>query len=263
MTLREALRKVDRQKVFDIIHARDSKNAAACDRPAWLQVTSSYTKVIEELLGKPKARKYSMSIVVKYNTDPFDKHRYVDVALLNPRYVAPPKGFKPWGGSKNLPPKHYNCNLNKHNKYFSLMGVRWSKLIDTPIVFEAKITLEKALAAFLWELTFDGWTEEKAAAHTEFVMERCKEAVKEIKEGKCVELPPKKKGKFKIVIPDCVSKQIVDIVNKEAKPIEKKCKTCYGYGLWGIGQACPMGPMDASDGLPTKPCPECGANANP
>jgi len=24
-----------------------------------------------------------------------------------------------------------------------------------------------------------------------------------------------------------------------------------------------MGPIDAKDGYPTKPCPECGANANP
>ena len=37
-----------------------------------------------------------------------------------------------------------------------------------------------------------------------------------------------------------------------------KCKTCYGYGLWAIGDPCPMGPMDAGDGMPTKKCPECG-----
>jgi len=24
-----------------------------------------------------------------------------------------------------------------------------------------------------------------------------------------------------------------------------------------------MGPMDAGDGMPTKKCPKCGANANP
>lgn len=41
-----------------------------------------------------------------------------------------------------------------------------------------------------------------------------------------------------------------------------KCKTCYGYGLWTDGTA-PMGPMDASDGMPTIPCPECKADANP
>jgi len=40
---------------------------------------------------------------------------------------------------------------------------------------------------------------------------------------------------------------------------EKKCKTCYGFGFWAIGSPSPMGPMDASDGMPTKKCPECGA----
>ena len=43
----------------------------------------------------------------------------------------------------------------------------------------------------------------------------------------------------------------------------KKCKTCWGYGFWVIGDACPMGPLDASDGFPTIKCPECGANPNP
>ena len=42
-----------------------------------------------------------------------------------------------------------------------------------------------------------------------------------------------------------------------------KCSTCFGFGLWGIGDACAMGPMDARDGCPTVPCPECKANANP
>jgi hypothetical protein len=39
----------------------------------------------------------------------------------------------------------------------------------------------------------------------------------------------------------------------------KKCKTCYGYGIWAIGEPRGVGPMDASDGVPTKKCPECGA----
>lgn len=46
--------------------------------------------------------------------------------------------------------------------------------------------------------------------------------------------------------------------------VEKKnCQTCLGYGLWAIGRSSPMGELDARDGLPTKPCPECGANKNP
>ena len=42
----------------------------------------------------------------------------------------------------------------------------------------------------------------------------------------------------------------------------KTCKTCYGYGLWALGDNSPMGRMDANDGTPTVKCPECGANAN-
>jgi hypothetical protein len=42
-----------------------------------------------------------------------------------------------------------------------------------------------------------------------------------------------------------------------------ECKTCYGYGMWSIGLDAPMGPTDAKDGMPTKMCPECGANHNP
>jgi hypothetical protein len=44
---------------------------------------------------------------------------------------------------------------------------------------------------------------------------------------------------------------------------QKNCQTCNGYGLWATGDATPMGPMDAGDGMPTIECPECKANANP
>lgn len=40
---------------------------------------------------------------------------------------------------------------------------------------------------------------------------------------------------------------------------ETRCSTCYGYGLWAIGDNTPMGRMDAIDGMPSSPCPECGA----
>jgi len=39
----------------------------------------------------------------------------------------------------------------------------------------------------------------------------------------------------------------------------KKCSKCYGYGLWAIGDSCPMGPLDYKDGCPNKKCPECGS----
>lgn len=45
--------------------------------------------------------------------------------------------------------------------------------------------------------------------------------------------------------------------------MENKCKTCKGFGMWGIGLFTSMGPSDAASGMPTLPCPECGKNANP
>jgi len=51
---------------------------------------------------------------------------------------------------------------------------------------------------------------------------------------------------------------------KKTKACSKfsKCSSCYGYGLWPDGTA-PMGPIDASDGMGTIPCPSCKADANP
>jgi hypothetical protein len=266
MTFREALMAADLDKVYALIHKRDSGNAAACDRPSLAQCQFNYSRVVKELLGKPRVKAHSMPILVQTTIDPFDKKPYIDVCLLNTRYVAPPKGAKPWGATrgKKVPEGHYNVNANKHNRCFSLMGIRWSKIIDTEIRIETKCTLEEAVSRLLWELTFDGWTEEKCVEKTAFIMDRIKEAETDIKKGNCITLPPKKKGGMKIVIPDAVSKQIMDIINKPcSKAINaKKCGTCWGNGLWPDGTA-PMGPMDASDGMPTIPCPECGANPNP
>ena len=50
---------------------------------------------------------------------------------------------------------------------------------------------------------------------------------------------------------------------KKKQKSSKKCSTCMGHGLWWDDSGAPMGPLDASDGLTTKPCPECGANTNP
>ena len=50
---------------------------------------------------------------------------------------------------------------------------------------------------------------------------------------------------------------------KRLNYIVSECDACSGFGLWAMGDPAPMGPVDASEGLPTIPCPECGANANP
>lgn len=44
---------------------------------------------------------------------------------------------------------------------------------------------------------------------------------------------------------------------------KKECEHCYGFGLWAIGGASPMGPTDAEDGYPTLKCKSCGSDANP
>jgi hypothetical protein len=148
--------------------------------------------------------------LVKKELDWYDNHTYIDVCFLNNRYVAPPKYAKPWGG-KNPPKGHYNCNLSKYNKVFAMGFTAWSKLIDTPIVNEAELSSEELAAEILWELTFYGWTEKRVNSHVEGIKTKISKAVKEIK------LPPQKKGGYKIVIPDSVAKQIIDISNDETK----------------------------------------------
>jgi len=39
-----------------------------------------------------------------------------------------------------------------------------------------------------------------------------------------------------------------------------KCKTCYGYGIWKVGDPVGIGPIDFMDGVEGKKCPECGAS---
>lgn len=265
MTLRQLLHAVDLDKVYEYINTKDCDMEPKTHVPTLDQTIAAYTPVVEELMKKPKVRRYSMDILVQETEDWFDHHKYADVCLLNRKYVAPKKGLKPWGG-KNPPAGHYNCNLSKHNRTFAIGFTPWSKIIDTPVVNKAGYDNERVFAEILWELTFYGWTEAKVEKKTTEIKGKLDQSLKEIKQGKCIELPPKKEGGFKVVIPDCVSQQIIDIANKKSdkpKVVKKKCNTCWGFGLWGIGDACPMGPMDASDGMPTKACPECGANPNP
>ena len=175
--------------------------------------------MVKELLAKPKVKAYSMLILVENRQDQVTRENYINVCLLNPRYTLPPKGAKPWNGGRGIkiPKGKYNCNLTKYNKYFAFIGIRWSQLIDTPVKNEAGCSHEKCLANILWELTFDGWTEEKAVEKSESIEQCIEEADKEIKEGKCVTLPLEKKGDWKIVIPDCVSQQLIDIANRKGK----------------------------------------------
>lgn len=219
MTLREALLTVDLDTVYRLINKKDQRNYAACDRPELSTTIAAYTKVVKELLGKPRVRRYSMDLVVKESIDWFDKKPYPDVCFLNRRYVAPKKGLKPWGCKRGQkPPRgHYDVNANKHNQYFAAGMTPWSKIIDTPVVNEAGYKMEKVVAEILWELTFYGWTEDKVDASMKVIKGKLEKAMKEIKQGKSIELPPSEKGGYKIVIPDSVSQQFIDLANKRKK----------------------------------------------
>jgi len=219
MTLRESLMAADLDKVFILINKKDSNNYAACDRPSMEQTVGSYTKVVQELLSKPRVRAYKYPWLVQESLDPFNHKKYADVCYLNPSYVEPAEGLKPWGGSKGkkVPKGYYDANNSKCSRTFGVGFTPWSKIIDTPIINEANYSLERVVAEILWEMTFYGWTEEKVKTKVFEITGKLKKAQKEIKEGKCVELPPKKKGGFTVVIPDSVSQQIIDITNKYAK----------------------------------------------
>jgi len=216
MTLRQALQTVDLNKVYKIINDKDQSYVAECDRTPIEVTVKSYSAVINELLGKPKVKAQKMPWVVREAVDFFDKKKYPDVCFLNKSYVAPKKGLKPWGGKRGekVPKGYYNANLSKHSKYFAAGMTPWSKVIDTPIVNEAGYSLEKIVAEILWEMTFYGWTEKKVENKCNEISGRINEAMKDIKEGKFVEIPPKQKSGYTVVIPDTVSKQIIDIKNK-------------------------------------------------
>jgi len=219
MTLREALQTANHSEVYRLINEKDQMYPVASDRPSLETTCRSYAGVVAELLSKPKTKAYKMSWLIQESVDPLDGQTYPDVCFLNHKYVAPKKGLKPWGGGRGtkIPKGHYNCNLNKHNRTFACGLTPWSEVIDTPIIIQANFSLEKALAELLWELTFYGWTENKVANTVKELGRRMDEAKKEIKEGKCIELPPKNEGDYKIIIPDTVSKEIIDIANKNAK----------------------------------------------
>ena len=214
-TLRQLLRDTDWTKTFKYINKKDQRWAAKCDRPRLEVTTKSYSHVAEELSEKPKAKPYKMPILVRVSKDHFDKKPYVDVCFLNPKYEAPAKGLKPWGGKP--PEGYYNCNLTKHGQYFAFGWTPWSKIIDTPVIIHQSakhLPPEAILGEILWELTFDGWTEEAAEKKGKDILQRCKEAEKEFKKGKFVEIPPKEKGDLKVVIPTSVQQQIKDIMDK-------------------------------------------------
>lgn len=217
MTLRETLMAVDLDKVYKFINKKDNEYVSKKDRPTLEQTIGAYKPVVKELLHKPRTKTYPLSWLVEECQNPGEDIKYIGVCFLNPKYVAPAKGLKPWGG-KNPPKGYYNCNLNKHNRTFGVGFEPWSKIIDTPVIITApECSLEEAVAEILWEMTFYGWSEESVISKSNQIKGKLKQAEKEIKEGKCITIPPNTKDGFTVVIPESVNNAIIDLVNKHKK----------------------------------------------
>jgi hypothetical protein len=220
MTLREAIQAANLEEVYRLINEKDQGYIAECDRPTLEKTRKAYSGVVAELLSKPATKPYDMPWVVREQTDWYDGHKYIEVGFVNPKYVAPAEGLKPWGGDGGktpVPEGCYDCNDDKHNQYFAAGFAKWSEVIDTPIVNEVGCSLDKMVAEMLWEITFYGWTEKKQAEFVTEIEERLVQAKEEIARGECMEIEPKTEGGFKIVIPDCVSTDIVNAANREAE----------------------------------------------
>jgi hypothetical protein len=219
MTLREAIKSADLEEVYRLINEKDQGYVAECDRPTLEKTRASYAAVVEELLSKPATTPYEMSWNIREEADWYDGHKYPNVGFINHNYVAPAEGLEPWGGDGKtpVPEGKYDCNDEKYNKYFAAGFVGWSQTIDTPIINEGNYPLNQMVAEMLWEITFYGWTEKKNEEFKSELEERLVQAKEEIERGECFEIPPSKEGGFKIVIPDCVSTDIVNAANKEAE----------------------------------------------
>jgi hypothetical protein len=130
-----------------------------------------YDPVVDTLLSIPEQLpEYPVEV---YWTDPqiykdnpdLNEDSYVDIRLVNPNYIEPPVGTKAWGGKgdnqHDAPEGYYNVNWDNYNKYFGMGLIEWSKLIDSSITKPDNISWEKAIATFLFELTFYGWSWEE------------------------------------------------------------------------------------------------------
>ena len=151
-TLRQIIQKADLVKVYELL---SSKSAIAIE-----VAKRNYEPVVVALLAYPKVKTYKFKWYVSEATDSFDGTTYVDVGMTNPGYVKPKKNLEPWGcdGKKRAPKGFYNCNAEKHNKFFGCGGTDRRKLIDTPVIVKVKgLSIEELTCEILWELTFYGF----------------------------------------------------------------------------------------------------------
>jgi hypothetical protein len=72
------------------------------------------------------------------------------------------------------------------------------------VINRARLKNHELLAVILWELTFNGWTEEQCHDSVQALKEKLDEARKGIKAAKGIVLPKKGEKGFNPAIPDSV-----------------------------------------------------------
>ena len=191
--LRELFVSCNLMSVYTILYHKHAASMYALQKnsPSFDEYMTAYKNVIVQMMLKPiKKSKSAMPLYVSYQKEVFEGNdeSYYSVSFLNLKYEEPPKDCKPWGGS-NHPEGYYNCNLNKYNKFFAVVGNNWTQLVNSTVMvdqsaLDTNITNEQLVAEILWEITFYGYSEKKADQFVKNLNKRVTEAKKSLSKKK-------------------------------------------------------------------------------
>jgi hypothetical protein len=204
-------------------------------------VKEGYEKVIDKCLSfgewKLYRKKYKVWFSMQDEMFSDDDEKYIDVCLRNLNYIKPDDGLKPWGGScedkDDAPDGHYNINHNDYNERFAI-HLPWRLLVSLEVDFDESVEgmeLEKLMAEFIWEITFDGFEENSyqklrnqldqisddiKSGKEKFVdWEDAKKQIKDYIEDRTPD-EPIEAGNFKIRISESALDTLKDIASKES-----------------------------------------------
>jgi hypothetical protein len=190
--LKYQLQNCNLSQVF--FHLRD-KHAETDSNPESVKINDiifTYMKMIYELIDKIDAAdlddQYTLYVdLVTSDNDPFTDEDYIDVKVLNGKFIErPPTDKSPWGGDSDNKDDHpdddyYNVNWDGYQEFFAISGTDREKYLLRDIIVtngvRPFITQEEYLetgktifedevddyivAEILWELSFYGIMEEK------------------------------------------------------------------------------------------------------
>lgn len=126
-TLRQLIARAKGCRVFDIL---------SLDLHEGKDMREEYEPVLKALLAKPPTPP-SYPILVSYaevgemeRKYEIEFEPYIDVSLLNPNFVEPPKGLEPhYSNDESVPKGHYNANSNCFHPILGVTGSDWSSKV--------------------------------------------------------------------------------------------------------------------------------------